>query len=64
MSEIKTVIERLEAGERSDELDKLISIALGYKGTDTCPPYSHQSPLMRMATIARLRRALRDEANQ
>ena len=58
-SEIESLIARLEANERSDDLDKLISRALGYKGTDTCPPYSHQSPLLRMATISRLQRILR-----
>ena len=55
MFEIKRIIGRLEAGERSDELDKLISRAFGYSGSDVCPPYSHRSPLMRMATLARLR---------
>ena len=38
MFEIKRIIGRLEAGERSDELDKLISRAFGYSGSDVCPP--------------------------
>jgi len=62
MFEIRPLIERLEAGERSLDLDQAISRALGYRGSDVCPPYSHQSPLMRMATIARLRRMMRDQA--
>jgi hypothetical protein len=60
---IKTLIERLEAGERSLDLDQAISRALGRSGGDVCPPYSHQSPLMRMATISRLRRILRARAD-
>ena len=53
---IEALIERLEAGERSLELDQAISVVFGFKGSAACPPYSHQSPLMRMATISRLRR--------
>ena len=56
MSMIEALIERLEAGERSLELDQAISVVFGFKGSAACPPYSHQSPLMRMATISRLRR--------
>jgi hypothetical protein len=56
MLAIEALIERLQAGERSLELDQAISTALGFKGGTACPPYSHQSPLMRMATISRLRR--------
>jgi hypothetical protein len=56
---IEALIERLEAGERSRDLDQAISRALGHSGSEVCPPYSHQSPLLRMATISRLRRILR-----
>ena len=62
MLEINPLIERLEAGERSLDLDHAISRVFGYRGSNVCPPYSHQSPLMRMATIARLRRVMRDQA--
>ena len=56
MPTIEALIERLEAGECSLELDQAISVAFGSKGGALCPPYSHRSPLLRMSTIARLRR--------
>jgi hypothetical protein len=62
MTTIEALIKRLEAGERSVDLDQAISRALGHSGSNICPPYSHQSPLMRMATLARLRRILTAQA--